>query len=295
MSELYTSTLKYFRLAIREFLPQLNELRDTTKNSDQKEKLEDMIEAYNDIAKKIDGYHLNLEDPNRFYDGEPSDIEFNISDKMIEELARLSVRLLNAWKNKLDKLEKKVYITDENKETIYKLKNLIWPLEALTKEQSYVLGKYSKIGPLEFPGEIEEKEPGIKDMEIIPAIFSEEVMSKIPKDVATLCREFNFNFKNHNPHGCMLLLRRMLPLSIVRKFQSLTRDSELKNQDREYFGTEKMLDISNDVIQDKRIYRELKNYKSLLDGSQHSFSLNIDFTDTQGVGLVMRKFLDDIF
>lgn len=298
MAELYTSTLKYFRLAIGEFLPRLKELYGATSDLESKEKLENMIEAYEDIASKIDKYHLNLEDPNRFYDGEIDEIEINITQPMIEELVKLSIRLLNEWKNQLNALKRKSYLTDKNKEKIYKLEHLIWPLEALTKEESYVLGKYAKMGPLEFPGEGNEAGVELKTVftDIVPTIiFPEILIAKVPNDIAILCREFNFNFEHHNSHSCMLLLRRVLPLAIVRKFQKINREADVKKVDGEYHGTEILLGKVEAILKDRRVYREVKNYKSLLDGSQHSFSLNLDFTDTQGAGIAIRLLLDDMY
>lgn len=158
MSELYTPTLKYFYLAISEFLPYLKELQSKTEDKNIKEKLKDYIEDYNDILFKIDKYNLNYEEPNKFFDGEPIEIEIDIPDKMIENLSRLSHRMLISWKEKIEKLKNKDYLTDKNKEELSKLEHLVWPLEALLKEESYVLGKYAHMGPLEFPGENPKEE-----------------------------------------------------------------------------------------------------------------------------------------
>src|SRR3989344_425826 len=146
--EFYVHTLKYFHLAIVEFLPVLEELKSTTQDKAIQEEIEDLIEAYKDIDAKIDSHHLNYEDPNRRYDGEPDDIYLDLPDEMTESLSRLSHRLLLVWKDKRDRLQKKKYLTDSNKDEVHKLENLIWPLEALTKEGSYVLGKYRDLGPL---------------------------------------------------------------------------------------------------------------------------------------------------
>ncbi len=153
MSELYASTLKYFHLAIVEFLPVLKELQDSTKDASVKEEIVDLIEAYEDIDSKIESHGLNYDDPNRGYEGEPHEIEIRIPDEMVKNLACLSHRLLLLWKQRLERLSKKTYITDANKDEIHRLENLIWPLEALLKAESYVLGKHAHNGPLVFPGE----------------------------------------------------------------------------------------------------------------------------------------------
>jgi hypothetical protein len=113
---------------------------------------------YEDIDLKIGKHGLNYDDPNRRYDGEPYEVDIEIPNEMIENLARLSHGLLFAWKERLKKLKKKAYLTDKHKEESYWLENLIWPLEALLKSDSYVLGKYAHLGPLVFPGESSETE-----------------------------------------------------------------------------------------------------------------------------------------
>lgn len=153
MSMLYSTTIKYFRLSIAEFLPELLKAKQSIQEGDTRERTVDLIEAYEDIAQKIDAYGLNLEDPNRFYDGEPADIEIGLPDKMIENLSRLSVRLFLSWKKREKYLQEKEYLTEANKDELIKLGALIWPLEALLKEKSYVLGKYADLGALNFPYE----------------------------------------------------------------------------------------------------------------------------------------------
>ena len=256
-----------------------------------------MVEAYKDIAGKIDEHQLNFDNPNRLYDGETHEIDIGISESMQESLVRLSVRLLNEWKNQLAVLKRKTYLTNDNQEKILRLENLIWPLEAMTKEKDYVLGKYSKRGPLEFPGEKSEsaKSSVTVPNAMITDVFPKVILSKIPKDVGVLCQEFNFNFQNHKPHSCILLLRRMLPLSIVRKFQKLNKESEIKNQYEEYCDTGVLLEKVKPLLINSRIYKEITNYKILLDGSQHFYSLSIDITDTQGAAIAIRCLLDDIF
>ncbi len=153
MPELYAHTLKYFHLAIIEFLPVLENLKSAVQEKYAREEIEDLIEAYKDIDAKIERRGLNYEDPNKRYDGERHDIYIDIPDEMIENLSRLSHRLLLEWKNKIDRLQKKKYLTDSNKEMVDKFENLIWPLEAFLKTNSYVIGKYYHLGPLIFPGE----------------------------------------------------------------------------------------------------------------------------------------------
>lgn len=200
--EFYAQTLKYFHLAIVEFLPVLEELKNATSDRTVKEEIEDLIEAYKDIDIKIESHHLNYDDPNRRYDGEPDDIYLDLSDEMTENLSRLSHRLLLTWKDKRDRLQRKKYLTDLNKDEIHRLENLIWPLEALSKEGSYVLGKYRDLGPLVFPGERNDSalEMLLKDIyrcyelgdqDILEAKKLEEIETKVRTEVPKIAADLN--------------------------------------------------------------------------------------------------------
>lgn len=163
MSELYATTLKYFHLAISEFLPHLKELHSKAQEKAIKEDLGDLIEAYEDIDIKIEAHNLNYEDPHRYYDGEPDEINIDIPNSMVENLAKLSHRMLLVWKERLEKLKNKAYLTEKNKEESYRLEHLIWPLEELLKTNSYVLGKHAHLDPLAFPGESTNQKDGVVD------------------------------------------------------------------------------------------------------------------------------------
>jgi len=157
MSRFYATTVKYFHLAVVEFLPKLYELRDKVHDEQTKKEIEDLIEFYEDVDAKIESYHLNYDDPNRFYKGESVNIEISLSQPMIENLARLSRRLLLAWKERLSKLRSKLHLTEKNEEEQYRLVNLIWPLEAQLKEPQTILGQHRHLDPLVFPGETSHK------------------------------------------------------------------------------------------------------------------------------------------
>lgn len=126
-------------------------------------------------------------------------------------------------------------------------------------------------------------------------IFPKELIEKLPRDLKILADDFNFNFKNERPVTGMLILRRMLPLSIVRKFQALDRENEIKNKDGDYLDTKALLGKIESLLSNKRIYKDLINYKILIDSSQHSYTINIQPNDTEGAAIKLRVFLDDIF
>jgi len=126
-------------------------------------------------------------------------------------------------------------------------------------------------------------------------IFPDELIKKLPKDLKILADDFNFNFGSGRSVTGMLILRRMLPLSIVRKFQKLNREQEIKDINGNYFDTKVLLGKSESLLSDKRVYNELANYKILIDSSQHSYVLNVQMPDTEGAAIKLRIFIENIF
>lgn len=159
--------------------------------------------------------------------------------------------------------------------------------DAILNDLDYIIGKLENIKNNE--SLVEEKERGNKKN-----IFAEELIMKLPTDIQNLCYEFNFNYINDKNYSCILLLRRILPLSIVRKFQALNKENEIKS-DGEYLDTKGLMGKIEKELSNKRIYNEIMNYKSLIDASQHSYTLNITPTDVEGTAIKVRIFLEDIF
>lgn len=126
-------------------------------------------------------------------------------------------------------------------------------------------------------------------------IFPEELITKLPQDVKLLADDFNFNFSNGRPKTCMLILRRILPLSIVRKYQKDGTEAEIKDTDGEFLEAKALLGRTQSLLSQGRIYTDLASYKSLTDGAQHSYSLNVQISDARGAAIALRVFLDDIF
>jgi hypothetical protein len=124
MSKFQTHTVKYYRLAIQKFFPVVEKLYSKSTGKIKCE-LRNLIEMYNDVAKKIDMLKLNLEDPNRFYDDEDNNVELQLNDKNIENFSRLTLRLLREWEKEVEVIKNKDYLTQEDKDKHYKLKSLI--------------------------------------------------------------------------------------------------------------------------------------------------------------------------
>ncbi len=294
---IYSTTLKYFRIAIYRFLKDIQDLRHISVNDDVREQIDDLLEAYVDIGNKIDSFNLNYEDPNKMCDGEPHAVEIEIPEKMIESLSMLTHRMLISWRDELGKLEKKDYKTQQNNERIYKLRSLIGPLEALFQNKGFLLNNYMDNGPLIFPGELESSEnvdePTDKKVATV-TIFSATLLKAVPKDIAALCEEFNFNYEHAKSNACILLLRRILPLAVVRKFQAENLEEEIK-KDGEFFNTKELLGKVERFLSAGRFYKDIVSYKILIDSSQHSFTIKFDITDITGPALAIKVFLDDLF
>lgn len=125
-------------------------------------------------------------------------------------------------------------------------------------------------------------------------LFPDSLIKILPEDVGKVCREFNFVFSSNKPFSSMLLLRRLLPLSIVRKFQKINKENEIK-QNGDYLDTKALLGKIQIHLKEKRVYDEIISYKLLLDSSQHSYTFLPAITDVEGAAIKLRVFLEDIF
>mgnify|MGYP000091519300 CR=1 FL=1 len=128
-----------------------------------------------------------------------------------------------------------------------------------------------------------------------PQIFPKNLIEKLPDDLKILCDDFNFNFSHNRSFPCMLILRLLLPRSIVRKFQKLNKEDEIKKPNGEYLEPEALLGKVENLIADKRVVKELRNYKFLMDAAQHSYTINIYKEDVEGAGIKIRAFLESLF
>ncbi len=141
-------------MGINKYLPHLEELLE--KNLGDKDvfnNLNEIIGMYKDVANKIEELNLNIDDPNRFYDGEPDMISMDLNDKNIEHFSKMVLRMLNDWSFEKEYLDNKDYKTREDKININRLKQLIWPLEAQINNTSMMFSKYKDDEVLIFSGE----------------------------------------------------------------------------------------------------------------------------------------------
>lgn len=136
----------------------------------------------------------------------------------------------------------------------------------------------------------------IENFQVGSVIFSDNLILKVPSDIKILCQEFNFNYSNAKWNSSMLLLRRILPLSIVRKFQQLGEEDEIRDKiNGDFVETKKLLNKIETKLKDRRAYNDLSAQKQIIDASQHSYTLKVDESDVKNSANSIRILLDDIF
>ena len=125
-------------------------------------------------------------------------------------------------------------------------------------------------------------------------IFPKDLLEKLPIDIKEVCEEFNYNFINGKRWSALLLLRRLLPLSIVRKFQKMNKENEIK-VNGDYLDTKNLLGKVEKYLKENKVYRDILNYKILTDSSQHSYTFSPELTDVEGAALKIRLLFGDLF
>jgi len=127
-------------------------------------------------------------------------------------------------------------------------------------------------------------------------IFPEEILPQLPNEVRMLIKDFNFNYSYNQATACMLLLRKILPLSIVKKFELDGIEQKIK-KNGEYVGTKSLIEQANSLIPTvtPRTYRSLSASKILLDASQHSYTFNPHNSDVKETATTLRLFLEELF
>jgi len=272
------------------------------KNSEFLKWLENELDGYKD-RNKIPNYRKIQGEPHAFnpYRGW---IPLRISDPKIQEL--LSCGWLDQSIPQLEYLIDKVSNTNNLLQITYppEVQNILYQLTGVETMFIQVIHPVSIVGILECVRNklldwiiklSSEKGYAISTLNTLKQIFPEELIKKLPTELKILCDDFNFNFLNNRPVACMLILRRLLPLAIVRKFQRIKKEKEIKNDKGEYFETEKLVNKAEGVISNKRVVKEIKNYKFLIDVAQHSYSINIYQEDVEGAAIKIRVFLNELF
>lgn len=293
--KIYISTAKYIKLAIVSYKPFLAKIAEKNKeNKEELEEINDLIEMYEDICKKLNKYQNPFSKINQ-NKGDFEEIEIDITEDTMEYLTRLVLRMLKNREYMKNKIEQKKYISDENKKILEDLNEKIRILKSNFDNPTTVFGKSKDLWPIEFPWENSQniivKKPEKTESSIF---FPTTLIKRLPKDLNILCQEFNFNYQNKIPNACILLLRRIIPLSIVRFFQKIGEEWEIK-YDWEFLDTKDLMWKIENRLTEKKRHKEIINIKPLIDSSQHSYTLSVSLTDVEWAGIKVRLFLDDLF
>jgi hypothetical protein len=294
---MYAYTARYIRLAIAEYLPLLAE-REATASGKTKDELRDLIDMFEDIAREIDKFGLSFADPNMGERGEPDEIELRLEEPILTALVQLVARMLEDWKMELAKLKGRGYETQDTRARKGELEHRIDLLSASFQSSQSILSRYSSGGPIIFPGDKEAEPESSATSQPSPAptgpFFPPQLITRLPSGIPELCDEFNFNYSSAKPNACMLLLRRILPLAIVRKFQQENRESEIRTSDG-YLDTKALIGKVQALLSSKRIYQEIMAQKFLIDSSQHLFTIRLSIDDVPRPANAIRILLEDLF
>jgi len=125
-------------------------------------------------------------------------------------------------------------------------------------------------------------------------IIPTTVLKLLTKDLVQHCNELNENLEAENWISSMLLMRKTLPLAIIRKFQKDNKEKNIKYSNGEYLNSEKLLEKSQNLVE-PRIYKEIKEIKFLYDSIQHIFNFFPGRTDISPATIRLRVFLEDLF
>lgn len=140
--------------------------------------------------------------------------------------------------------------------------------------------------------EFGEDEKVVEKANATYAIFPESL--NLPQDVRQVCNEFNFAIEHSRSISAILLLRRLVPLAIVRKFQLLNLEDQIISED-DYLDTKDLLRQAENIVKEKRALRAVKSYKIVIDRSQHSYTATFALSDAIDIGISVRAFLEDLF
>lgn len=136
----------------------------------------------------------------------------------------------------------------------------------------------------------------ISDTGDLPDFFGPELMAKLPPDIKRLTDDFNFNYSDGRAFTCMLILRRILPLAIIRKFQQENVEPEIQTADG-YIDTEALLgQVNNHFMKHKqRLYKSLDSDRMLLNASQHLAGFKPEIVDVRQTATTIKLFLGEMF
>ncbi len=118
---------------------------------------------------------------------------------------------------------------------------------------------------------------------------------KIPNDIQELYKELDKCFQGNLKYACMYLIKEILALSIIRKFQKENIEAELHNpSNNEYYNIAILLNKSQKFIEPD-LYNELLAIKSINNSVQNDFTSTISDTEINYIIPKLRSLIINLF
>jgi len=118
---------------------------------------------------------------------------------------------------------------------------------------------------------------------------------KIPNDIQELYKELDKCFQGNLKYACMHLIRRIIALSIIKKFQQANIESELRDSsNNEYYNLAILLNKSQKFIE-SNLYNELLGIKFINNSVQNNFTITISSGEIDYAIPRLRSFIINLF
>jgi hypothetical protein len=194
----------------------------------------------------------------------------------------------------------------------YKKMDIDKILKCLEQEEQIKMGpelkKPEKIVKCEMPGSRDFKimlEENINKTFIIQPNFNmppsdsnhliqQSIFSELPKQLLPTILEINKAYLNGLNIACGILLRRLLEGSIILKYTQLNKLDEIKYDNGDYLGLQKMINkvfTEGTIAFHKTLKTKVNSIKWLGDKGAHNFDLEIFRTDIQVNLATVKDFL----
>jgi hypothetical protein len=118
---------------------------------------------------------------------------------------------------------------------------------------------------------------------------------QVPRDIQELSEELNKSSKNNLRYACMNLIKEIIALSIIRKFQKEKIETELRNpSNNEYYNLAGLLNKSQKFIEPK-LYAELLAIKFINNPVQNDFDSTISNIEIDYAIPRLRLLINNLF
>ena len=271
-------TAKFIYCAIEKYQPTVHELRHS--DDPRAGEAADVNDLFVDVREVLESQLVSFDDPTRAESGEADEVRLTLDLSALEVLCRTVNSLRDYWRQNLESLQRRSYKNQETRGKIRFLAKALDLLDHLYGQPGRLFSRFARHGTLTLLEREQRPEhaEGIVEPDDAPAL-PPELIARLPEDVQALCNELNFNCLDARPLASMLLMRRLLPLCIVRAFQARNQEEHLK--ERGTFAEAKQLvgKAHGAGAIDSGAYSKVVAQKILLDATQHDYSFSANMKD----------------